>query len=70
MELSKGISFKRHTVFAFYDFYAQGILAKLVVLMDLPFMTHPAHTLGSLFDNLADYVQAHFEPRVFDTLTR
>jgi hypothetical protein len=70
MELSKGISFKRHTVFAFYDFYAQKILAKLVVLMDLPFMTHPTHTLGSLFDNLADYVQAHFEPRVFDTLIR
>ena len=41
-------------------------VAKWDGLMDLAFMTHPVRTLGSM----ADYVQAHFEPRVFNTLIR
>ena len=41
-------------------------VVKLDVLMDSPFMTHPVRTL----DSMADYVQAHFEPRVFNTLIR
>jgi hypothetical protein len=41
-------------------------VAKWDGLMDLAFMTHPVRTL----DSMADYVQAHFEPRVFNTLIR
>ena len=41
-------------------------VAKLDVLMDSPFMTHPVRTLHSM----ADYVQPHFEQRVFDTMIR
>ena len=39
---------------------------KLVVQMDSTFMTDLVRTL----DSMADYVQAHFEPRVFNTLIR